>query len=101
MRGRRTARVQEPVERVKGLVYVIRNVVGLCKIGHTNDLKTRMGEHKRQYLGQQLDVVLTRDVKNRYKAETALHRLFKGKRVHREWFDLTDADIETIKAMEL
>lgn len=101
MNGRRTSRVQEPAERVKGLVYVIRNIVGMCKIGHTNDLEKRMGDHRRQYLGQQLDIVLTRTVDDRYKAETKLHRHFAAKRVYREWFDLTPDDIETIKAMEL
>lgn len=94
------ASAKEPAERLRGYVYVIRNIVGLFKIGHTNNMKKRMQDHRHQYFDQPLEVVIVRQADNRYKAETKLHRLFASQRVHREWFDLTPADLDTIRDIQ-
>ncbi|WP_241475442.1 GIY-YIG nuclease family protein [Priestia flexa] len=84
-----------------GLVYFIRalsgNLEGLTKIGYTRDMQGRLAKIY-QDLKIEMEVtyyIATSDVVT---LEQTLHNVFKAKRVTGEWFDLSDEDIELVKA---
>jgi len=84
-----------------GYVYVLRADNGRCKIGRAKRIDERVYQ-----LGVVLpydpELICTVKVDDYVMAETKLHGFFTdaGKHVKGEWFELSKADIEYIKALE-
>lgn len=78
-----------------GYIYVIRADTGHYKIGRTNNVPNRM---------RLFAVKLPFDFKiihhfpclNMYEAEAELHKVFSGKRVNGEWFNLSEDDVSQL-----
>lgn len=84
-----------------GLIYFIRalsgDLKGLTKIGLTRDMKGRIAT-LRQELKIDMEVIHYIPTSDVVTLEQTLHNVFKAKRVTGEWFDLSDEDIELVKA---
>lgn len=65
-------------------------VTGLVKIGHTSNMKKRLSTMMTSNLNLMLLLLLPYDL------EDELHKIFKDKRVGREWFKLEEADIKGV-----
>ena len=79
-------------------VYLVRTTEGLCKIGITQDMDTRINALKTvvPYGIETLHSLFHKDAKE---IERDLHKRFADKRVNGEWFRLDEADIACIRAM--
>lgn len=79
-----------------GHIYVIRSPYGY-KIGKTRTLRdrTRLFAVKLPF---PIDVVMTGWFADYSLAERNFHRQFADKRLEGEWFDLTDSDLELLRA---
>lgn len=79
-----------------GHVYVIRSPYGY-KIGKTRTLRdrTRLFAVKLPF---PIEVVMTGWFADHSLAERNFHRQFADKRLEGEWFDLTDSDLELLRA---
>ena len=82
-----------------GEVYLIKGENGRYKIGYSKNAKTRL---KNLRLSSCEDHILIHKfkIKNPYNKEQFLHKKFKDKRCHSEWFELTDEDVEYIKGFK-
>lgn len=84
-----------------GYIYLIRaNLPGRpCKIGRSANLPDRL-----KMFGVKLpfdfELLHTIPAADAYAAERMLHNHYADKRGHGEWFNLTDGDIENIRAIE-
>lgn len=80
-----------------GYVYIIRAETGEYKIGRTKNIDQRM-----QFFGVKLpfdfDVVHVIPTHDMFKTEKVLHGIYDYARCNGEWFNLTDNDIEYLKA---
>lgn len=83
-----------PVEKDVGYVYVVHDSYGNYKIGRAKNLKTRIQSYK-SYLPY-FKLIKTVRVENHESYEKELHTRFADKRITREWFKLTQEDIDTI-----
>jgi hypothetical protein len=81
-------------EDIQGYVYFVLDR-GLCKIGKTKNLKNRMGEYTKLPYGSTLYHCI--NVSDRHKAEIFFHERYADKRLHGEWFNLLQSDLEEIK----
>lgn len=81
----------------EGSVYLIKAENGLCKIGKTKNIESRMSQFK----SFPVKWVLMHSFKtrNHHKAERKLHERFCNKRVNGEWFNLDEEDIDFIKSI--
>lgn len=86
------------LKKRQGYVYLIKAENGLYKIGRSNDPANR-----RKTFGIKLpfkvdfEAIILRD--DMVAAECELHERFKHRRVDGEWFDLSNEEVEQIKAM--
>jgi hypothetical protein len=69
---------------------------GLSKVGSTSDIKKRLSTLNR-LSPTKIENVWYTDTSDNPRAEDRIHSIFSSKRVHGEWFRLTDTDIEKIK----
>ncbi len=77
------------------ITYIIYDSLSkLCKIGKTKDIKKRLSTLSTSNLNLHLLFTL-----NHIK-EAELHRMFKDKRVKKEWFNLTLEDLKGIDELE-
>lgn len=81
-----------------GYVYVVKAASGEYKIGHTNSIPRRLSDFGLQ-LPFPVELVFAIPADDRYSLERHLHERFADLRMHGEWFNLTDADIASIRAM--
>ena len=84
-------------------VYVFANECNhLCKIGITSDLRSRI-KQVQSACGQPICRVLAIELSSYDEdckvVEAALHKYFKNKRVHGEWFNLSHRDIIEIRRL--
>ena len=71
--------------------YLIRDKsTGLCKIGKTTDIKTRLRMLSCSNTNLELLFIIDKDV------EKELHELYEPKRHKKEWFNLSNLDVEAI-----
>ena len=82
----------------EGVIYVFK-LNGCYKIGSSKNIKERI-KHFECSLPGKMETIFIANVKDYLSVEKFLHRKFKDKRVRREWFNLSEADIEFIKAMD-
>lgn len=76
-----------------GMVYVIKCGTSY-KIGRTRNLAQRLGQMS---LPNKPRIVRTHNCADPGSLELRLHEMFDHRRLHGEWFELTDADVMTIK----
>lgn len=84
-------------KRLPGFIYLIHAVgSNRYKIGRTARIESRLARLKAQapYPMELIHHFWTDDSTG---MEATLHTKFQSKRVHGEWFELSDEDIETIK----
>jgi len=65
------------------------------KIGMTSNLKKRF-INVQAHCPYLLELVWTLKTNNHRKIEKSLHSIFKNKRIHFEWFELLDDDVDNI-----
>lgn len=95
----KTSKKQPSPNGVNGFVYLIKSSSGFWKIGRTVDPANRMKtfsvklpfEVEYEHLIPCADMV---------RAELQLHERFFSKRANGEWFNLDEADVAEIKAIE-
>lgn len=86
---------ESPRAKQKGFVYFITDDTKLVKIGLSKNVNTRF---KTMQTGNStLKMIYYIETKDMDLTEKLFHERFKKKRIHGEWFQLTDADIEYIK----
>ena len=78
-----------------GYTYILRGYTGLYKIGTSINPKSRISDLRRMNPGPLDLVALINGGRN---MEAELHRSFSHCRCHGEWFRLSDAELETIRA---
>lgn len=83
--------------RTNGIVYFARDEDGLTKIGWTQNFKKRK-ETLEQLEKKKIELVHYISSYDCITLEKTLHNVFKDKRITGEWFDLSDEDIELVKA---
>lgn len=81
-----------------GYVYVIRGSENRTKIGIATHLERRVRDLQRAS-SDHLKVVASVRLDNPRQVEKLLHRRYRHKRLHGEWFDLSDDEVEEIKKM--
>ena len=81
----------------KGYIYFILNEAnGLIKIGRSADVENRL--YQLQYkTGQPLRLLKKIPSDSVVQQEKELHELYSNKRIHGEWFDITEEDINIFK----
>lgn len=79
-------------------VYVVHAGFGEYKIGKTRCISDRLAEIGEATLTRVKPVILL-STENIDDLERTLHKTFKSKRTHGEWFRLDDDDLEQIKRM--
>lgn len=89
--------VGEPTAGVRaGVVYVLKSAYGY-KVGRTRNVPARM-----RAFGVHLPIAYTIPIcawfDDCHHAEHRYHDMFASKRINGEWFDLTDEDVQTIRA---
>lgn len=72
---------------------ILDKATKLYKIGKTKDIKKRLSTLSTSNLN--LELILTTELE-----EKLLHRIFKHKRVQKEWFILSEEDIYSIIELE-
>lgn len=77
-----------------GYLYLLRRSDGLHKIGHTINVKKRLTYNRYENRGYHIDLIHTVYVSCRIEEERYWHDLFATKRIWREWFDLSEQDIQ-------
>lgn len=77
-----------------GVIYFIKPDDGPCKIGFTTNLERRFTTIQAQ---SPLPLTIIHTFAGTLADEAGLHERFKDRRLHGEWFDLTDEDIEALK----
>jgi hypothetical protein len=89
--------IQSPTERFEdgGYVYIVRAEMGQCKIGIAVDVNKRFST-LRTASPLHLELVHAEHVSDPAAREIALHRHFRALRIRGEWFDLNDAQIQSI-----
>jgi len=79
-----------------GIVYVLRRVDGLCKIGYTYNPRQRIADLRQEF--GRLEVVHTIPTMSPQDLERYLHKQFASKRDGMtEWFALGPGDIQKIQ----
>ena len=87
--------------RRKGHVYFLKNPSnGLIKIGRSSQIETRINQLSIE-LKQPLELIKKIPKEDTHIAERELHELYADYRVHGEWFDLPESEIQKIKELEL
>lgn len=81
-----------------GYIYVIEGM-GIYKIGRTKSLQKRLITIANS-LPFEIKVVHVIKTKDTVNAEKQLHAQYEDKRIRREWFALTDFDVEEIKQIK-
>lgn len=83
-------------------VYIAtcKSTPGLYKIGKSNNLKTRESTLKcgNLYLTLEYSSILSTE-EAAYKFEKYLHKVFSNKRVDREWFQLSNEDLDLLTSL--
>jgi len=89
---------KEPVVNTTptGYVYVIKGESGRYKIGATRNVAERL-KGLRVSSSESHELIFAYKVKDHYKHEKISHDAMNSKRVHSEWFDLTDDDVRAVK----
>lgn len=86
-------------ETVSGWVYLIEADNGLCKIGHTDNVQKRFANLASMNAAG-LSLRCTIFSANRLLSEQWLHKQFRNKLHHNEWFRLTNEDIAWIQTLQ-
>lgn len=82
---------------VEGFVYLIKNPLNnSVKIGKTKDLQKRLSAIRNGL--PQAELFAFKKVENTTYEEGRMHKIFKKKRIEREWFSLNAKDIDLIIA---
>ncbi len=84
-------------KKTKGHIYVVESR-GKFKIGKTKHLRSRL----KKYVTENPDEVKTVHVfdgDDRELEEARIHKKFSQKRIHGEWFALSDEDLNYIKSL--
>jgi DNA-binding Xre family transcriptional regulator len=80
----------------KGYVYFVKHEeLGVTKIGKTSDLKIRLQQLKCQF--GKVTLIHSIETDNAIELEKYFHKLYSDKRSEKEWFNLTELDIQNIK----
>jgi hypothetical protein len=82
-----------------GYVYLIQADNDLSKIGHTDDVWKRFSDLVTMNAAG-LSLRHTIRASNRYNAEQWLHGKFRNKKIHHEWFRLTNEDISWFASLQ-
>ena len=88
----------------EGYVYLIKSDAGLYKIGRSKNITRRIFEIPKESRETNLRLVHSFFSEGFAQAELDLHQHYSEKRVRKEWFQLSDQDVQdicSIKAGEL
>ena len=80
-----------------GHVYLVE-CGGLYKIGKSKQPATRLGRFATMWI-QPTSIVAVGRCEDMASTESQLHKTYAHKRVHGEWFALSDSDVEQVKAV--
>lgn len=80
-----------------GFIYFIREQYGSTKIGKTINIKRRLGNIN-LLVPYSLELIFVIKSDNVHKLEGELHRKYNHLRIKGEWFNLSDSDLDFIKA---
>lgn len=83
-----------------GFLYLLWRSDGLYKIGHAIDVKKRLSNNRYENRGYQLELVHMVHVSCRIVEERYWHNKFAAKRIRREFFALTEHDVQEFIAWE-
>ena len=84
---------------VDAFVYAIGNAkIGVYKIGYSKNVKQRLSV-LRKYSPVELNVVMECFVKNAEAAEKSLHKIFRRKRSHGEWYFLNLCEVSNLESL--
>lgn len=81
-----------------GYVYVLRGSQGRVKIGIAKDVSSRVATLQRQS-SDTLHVIATKEFESPRSVEKELHRKYKSRRLHGEWFALSEAQVAEVKKL--
>lgn len=83
-----------------GAVYLVRSANGLFKIGSARNVPHRV-RMLQTGSAERLELVLTIPTKQHTHnaLERRLHKRLASQRAHGEWFNLTDQDVEALRAL--
>lgn len=86
-----------PDDRI-AYVYILESG-GFYKIGFSYDPLARA---RRLSTGSPLPIRIVHTLRTAFheSIEAKLHRRFRAKRIHGEWFDLSDSDVDYIKSLD-
>lgn len=76
-----------------GFVYLISSASGKCKIGRTESKPDKRLKQLQTGACEELNVTFVYETKNAVMVERMLHVRFASKRIHGEWFALSNDDI--------
>lgn len=79
-----------------GIIYILIASENRCKIGCTVNLKNRLKSYS-THSPYKAELLKAFEVSDMTSAEAWLHEKFRDKRLHGEWFNLENKDIEWLK----
>jgi len=83
-----------------GYVYIIRSSNGLYKIGLSHNVQLRISQHQKAHSDEVLQLIRVIETDNMMHTEQQLHNIFDRKRVHGEWFALSEDDFQYVDLIE-
>ena len=95
----RANQVYQPPLPKPGYVYLVRMPTGIYKIGCTSDPDRRLYALRNKF-GQSLELLHLIPCADYGRAEQSLHKRYWHRHVAHERFNLSDSDIDEIKAIE-
>lgn len=89
-------RTERTKKKRPGFVYLIRSENNKFKIGRTANIQKRMDQLTKN-VPYKIELVHFHEATDYCQFEKQMHKLFFGKRVVGEWFDLSESDILAFK----
>lgn len=90
---------KKPKRKTGGYIYFLKADNGLVKIGRAKDLRQRL-DHFTAKLPYKLKLVHSIKTDDSVGLEKVFHEKFHDKRKRGEWFELSDSDLQEVKAWE-
>ena len=92
----REQQLPHPAVQRRGYIYLVASSNGLFKIGRTINLHQRMWHLSVDHPEEELALVYAVELQDQFNGERELHRKYRRKQVHGEWFNLDCGDIARI-----
>jgi len=96
---RMEARSVERASRYYGRIYLLVSENGLCKIGRSKDVASRLSGLNRE-IPIKVDLIHSVLSNDTPKSEIFMHKKFAKERVKYEWFKLSDSQMQWIRSLK-